>query len=313
MENRATFPDSLQVGLQAYYDDQYKRYEPMYTKIFNVINSTKAQEEWSGATGIKKLTDVGEGGSYPYTDELEDFKTVIAYHIFKAGIMVTEEEVSDDQYRDTQSRLSKLASAASRTRDHWAFSVLRNAFNTSFTSYGDAKPLASTSHTRLDGGTARSNASSTSIPLNETNLETGMLAMDEVLDHQGELVGAMGTGVILVVPPALRKLSLEVVSSPLRSGLDTNDLNYYALGDIDIMVCPWISALAGGSDTAWYLIRKGNTTLHFVSRSEPTSRMDVDDETDNLKFKVKDKFGYGFTDPVSQIWASQGTDAAYSS
>lgn len=312
MENRATFPDSLEVGLQAYYDDQYARYEPMHTKIFNLLNSTKAQEEFSGTTGIKKLTDVGEGGSYSYTDEIEDYKTTIAYHVYKAGIQVTEEELSDDQYRDTQSRLRKLAMAAARTRDHWAFSVFRNAFNTSYTSYGDGKPICSTSHTRLDGGTARSNASATSIPLSEANLETGLLALDEVLDHQGELVGGMGDGVILLVPPALRKLALEIVGSPLRSGIGTNDLNYYALGDIDVMVCPWISALAGGSDTAFFLVKKMNDALQFVSRVSPSTRVDVDDETDNVKFKVKDKFGFGWTDPVSRIWGSQGTEAAYS-
>lgn len=176
----------------------------------------------------------------------------------------------------------------------------------------DGEELASTSHDRLDGGTVRSNASSTGIILSEANLDTGMIAMDEALDHKGELV-AYSEGHILVVPRALKKKALEIVDSPLRSNGNNNDLNYYALGDIDVFVCPWISAAAGGSDTAWHLIRKGDSPLWFLNRERLNSRVDVDDETDARKFKARRRFSYGWTDPVTKSWHSAGDTLAFSS
>jgi len=314
METRANNPDSLAVGLMAYYDNELPRYQSMLSKVFTIMDSTKQKEEFSGSTGITKLVDVGENGTYPYEDELEDFKTILTHKTFKRAIAVSEEQKEDDQYRTPESRTRSLAKAASQTGDFNGFSAFRNAFTSTSTSYGDAEELCSTSHDRLDGGTVRSNASSTNIALSEANLETGLIAMDEALDHKGEVIGNMGRGVILMVPIALRKKALEIVGSPLRSGTANNDLNYYALGDIDVFVNPWIGVPAGGSDTSWFIVRKQNNAMKFIWRKRPVSRVDVDDETDALKFKVRARFSYGWTDPIGEIWGSQGTGTgSYSS
>lgn len=307
MELRSSFPDSLQVGLMHYYDDEYARYPQMYDRVFSSFTSTKNKEEISGSTGISKLDDVGENGAYTYEDELEDFKTSFVHRRYKKAIAISEDLADDDQYRSPESRIRKLASGAARTVDSTVFGVLRNAFTTTATSYGDGKPHCSTSHTRLDGGTARSNASATNVAISETSLETGTIAMDEALDHKGELMGNMGRGLILTVPIAKRKVSLEILKSPLRSGGNDNDLNYYSFGDWDLFVNPWIGASAGGSDTAFFLIRKENKSLKFFWRKPPMTRIDVDDETEAMKFKVRMRFSYGWCDPVGETWGSKGT------
>lgn len=303
----------MTVGLMAYFDDQYKRYEPMVGKVFEMMDSSKQREEFSGSTGISKLLEVGENGTYGYEDDLEDFRTILTHRTFKRGIQVSEEALDDDQYRTPQSRVRALARAASRTDDFNTFSVKRNGFTSTAQSYGDNEEHYSTSHDRVDGGTVRSNASSTGIVLAETALETASIAMDEALDHKGEVMGNMGRGNILEVPIALRKLSLEILGSPLRSGATTNDLNYYQLGDWDVFVNPWIGAVAGGSDTQWQVVRQDNTSLKFITRKPLTTKIVVDEETDATKFQARKRFSYGWIDPVGETWGSRGDLAAYSS
>ncbi len=315
MEARSNFPDSLKTGLLAYYDDEFNRYQPMYDKCFNVLGSTKQSEEFSGATGIGELVETAESGPYTYEDEIEDYKTILTHKTFKRGIQVTEEQAEDDQYRKPAARLTKLGYAAARTADSKAYSVFRNAFNTAYTSYGDGKPFLSTLHPRLDGGSVRSNASATNAALSETNLEVGMLAGDEVVDHKGQMISGIGRGWVLMIPPALRKKALEICKSPARSNTTDNDLNYYLeFGDLDIFVNPWISAAAGGSDTAWFLYRKGTNALKFIWRVKPTMFTDTDAETGALKLKCRARFSFGFLDPIGEVWGSKGTGTgSYSS
>lgn len=135
-ELRSGFPDSLEVDLMAYFEDELPRHPSLVDKIFNVKDSTKQKEELSGVTGISKLTDVGENGLYQYEDELEDFKTTLTHKTFKRGIQVSLEQLDDDQHRNQEGRIRALAKAAARTDDFNAFSVLRNAFTSTATSYG---------------------------------------------------------------------------------------------------------------------------------------------------------------------------------
>jgi len=300
--------------LIAYFDDAIDQFPLMINRVFNIRNSSKAFEEFSGATGISKLIDVGENGAYVYQDELEDYLTRLTPSTWKRGIQVSKEQNDDNQYRSAADRTKSLARALTRTLNSEAYSVFRNSFSTSYTSYGNAKPLISTLHPSLSGGSVRSNASATSIPLSEGNLETGLLAIREVLDHQGELQAHLEDRYILMVPPALEKLGFEMIKSQLKSNSQNNDVNYFeATGTFDLFINPWISALAGGSDTAWFLVKKSNRALQFLWRENPNYRIDTDDETDALKFKVRARWQKGWLNPIGEIWGSKGTNAAYAS
>ena len=100
--------------------------------------------------------------------------------------------------------------------------------------YGDAQPLCSVQHTRKDGGTAQSNASSTGITLSETNLETARLALMNQLDDRGKPMRVGTNKLILVVPPALEKTAVVATRGEKRSGTANNDINIY--DGINIMV-----------------------------------------------------------------------------
>lgn len=310
MANRAQWAESLAVGLHEWIDDAYKQVTPTYPLVFNVMTSDRAYEEDVTSTGLSKLAETQEGGPTQYEDPLFGFKTRYTHAGFKKGVKITKELFDDDQYRLFNDLATKLGRAAARTLDFEAFSVFRNGFTAANISYGDNKPLFSVTHTRADGGTAFSNASATSIPLNELNLNTGILDLRNQRDDRGELTAQADGKLLLLVPLALEKLAVEITQSQLKQDTANNDLNYYQ-GRIDVLATRWIGAtVASGSDKAWYLLVPEMHRLNIFMREPFATSDDYEFDADILKVKGRMRFSFGWSDYRS-TWGSQGDGSAY--
>jgi hypothetical protein len=308
---RANFGELLMPTLRKVYADENKQYQPYIDKVFNVSSMNKQTETDLDTTGVGYMTLTSESGPVTYTDPLQGYTTNYTTKEYKAGTKVSYELFRDDQYRVISNQFKNLARAAVRSPDKTGFSVFNNAFSTSSTSYGDAKPLCSVSHPRKDGGTAQSNASATSIALSEANLNTGLLGLREVKDNMGNLIDIASGNITLIIPPALEKTGMEITGSSLKSNTANNDLNYYK-GGINLLVNPWISARAGGSDTAWFLISQPDHKLNFMWREKPIFDKEQDFETDEYKFKVRGSWCYGWSGWTG-LWGSKGDGSAYAS
>lgn len=310
--NRSQWAESLAPGIRKWVDDAFNALPQLYPEIFHTDTSSRAYEEDEENTGIGYLEERTESSDTPYESMLQGYKTRYTHTLFKKGIKVSKEEYDDDQYRIFKRRSEKLGKAAKRTYDYQAMSVFRNAFNTAKTSYGDAKPLASTSHPRQDGGTSQSNASSTGIQLTDTNLETALLAAQQVVEHKGQIFSVFDGSYTILVPLALRKAARIIVGSDLKSGTANNDMNVYKDGSARVIATRWISALAGGLDTQWHLLDDENHMLNFFMREAYNLGEDYDFDTDTLKVKARTRFSYGWSTWFG-TWHSKGNLAAYSS
>lgn len=310
--NRALWAESLAPGIHEWVDDAFQQLPTLYDQVFHTDTSSRAYEEDMDSTGIGYLEEKGEGQNTPYEDPFQGYKTRYTHSTFKKGIKVTKEEYEDDLYRVFKNRSTKLGKATKRTYDYQAFSVFRNAFNTAKVSYGDLKPLCSTTHTRQDGGTSQSNASATGLQLTDTNLETALLAGQQVVDHKGQIFSVFDGKATLVVPLALRKTARIITLSTLRSGTANNDFNVYEDGTYPVIATRWISALAGGSDSAWFLLDPETHALNFFMR-EAFNLMDTYDfDPDVLKVKARTRFSFGWSTWFG-VWGSKGDLGAYSS
>jgi len=310
---RAQWAEALAPGVRKWIDDAYQMPPTAFDKVFNVDTSTKAFEEDVDSTGIGYLEATGEQQPAPFEDPISGYVTRYTHVTYRKGIQISKELYDDDQTRIMKKRSAKLGAAGKRTPDFQAFSVFRNGFNTAFTSYGDAKPLFSTSHPRKDGGTSQSNASSTGIALTDDNLETGLLALRQTLDNKGNVITVGDTGeIILLVPLALEKKAARITESELVSGSANNDINIYK-GRITVIATRWISALvSGGSDTAWYLIDKGQSQLNFFWREMFNIDEDYETLTRTLIMIANQRFSFGWSD-WRGLWGSKGDTLSYSS
>ncbi len=300
---RSDFGDLLEPGFREIFDDRYKEVPQVMESIFHMNSSSKQDERDSAVTGFGQMQETAEGAPIDYEDPVQMFDTIYAHLKYTKVFKVSREMWEDDLYNVINKKPAALARSARRTRERQAAQVLNRAFNTSFPG-GDSKVLASTSHTRADGGTAQSNASSNGITLTEANLETGILAMRGQLDDKGQRIDVFPR--TLLVPIELRKTAHLIVDSPLRQGTADNDANIYKS---QFNIIDWI--YMDRNATHWFLIDNDQHQLNWFDRVKPEFKQDDAFDTDMALFKSRQRFSRGWSD-WRGVWASQGDGAAYS-
>jgi hypothetical protein len=173
--------------------------------------------------------------------------------------------------------------------------VLNNAF-TGGPTYGDGVVLCSTAHPLVSGGT-NSNRPTTGADLNETSLENAVIQIAAWTDERGLLIASKPSK--LVVPPALQFTATRLLETELRVSTADNDIN--ALKNN--------GSIPGGytinnflTDTnAWFLCTDvPNGMKHFI-RSPLSNSMDGDFDTGNVRYKSRERYSFGFSDPLGMF------------
>jgi hypothetical protein len=301
---RPNFGDLLAPGFRDIFDDRYEKIPQVFPQLFHVETSEKQAEKDSAVSGFGYFVETSEGGGLHYDDPYQMYDVTYTHKKYTKGFKVTEEMWEDDLYRIMNRKPAQLAVAAKRTAEYYAAQVFNNAFSTSYQG-GDAKPLCSVSHPRSDGGTAQSNASATGITLNEDNLNTGLLAVDSVLDDRGMKIASEAD--IILVPRALRKTASILVDSDGRPETADNDKNYYR--GLGLKVISWHYLT---SSTAWFLIDSSQHQLNWFWRIQAEFKQDNAFETGMALFKGRQRFSKGFSD-WRGVWGSKGDSSAYAS
>lgn len=265
---RPQWPDLLDPRFRKIYGDELKLIPQMGTSIFHMESSSRNIEKESSASGLSKLVVRSEGQAITYEDEIQGYDVTYTHTEKSLGTSVSNRLWEDDQFNVIKRKPRNLANAKIRTQEQ----IMADVFNYSFTAggggmstftSGDALALFSASHTREDGGAVQSNT--TTADLNESSLEVGLLAMAQALDHKGQLY--MSQADTLVVAPALEKEARILLNSTQRVGTANNDINPYQ-GVVKLVVWKFLSSVAGGSDTAWFLLDSSLHQLNFFDRSD---------------------------------------------
>lgn len=280
---RANFGDLLEPGMRKVFDDNFKEWEEQYSKILNVLSSTKKDETDTAVTGFGLLEEHSESEPLKYEDVLQGYDTTYTHKTYRKGFSISREMYEDDQYNVMKKKASALARSTRRTIEYYAASVINNAFTTVG---GDGAALSSASHPRSDGGTAQSNTGTGA--LTEATLTAAILAMRNQLDDKGMKIQVRPTH--LIVPPALENTARILLGSNLRSGTANNDMNPIK-GALEVIVYDWMT-----SSTAWFLMDKTQAELNFFWRTKPEFKQDESFDTDAALFKVRCRFSYGFSD-----------------
>ncbi len=299
---RGNFQDELDPAIRKIFFDRYDEEPQVMPMVFNMMTSDRDSEKLSATTGFGKLIQTSELGALDYEDPIKMYKTTITHLKYTKGFKVSQELVEDDQHNVISQMPRSLAKAVVYTTEYHGASVFNNGFSTSYTSYGDGKPLFSTSHTRADGGTAQSNANTSGVVFSETNLETGRLALEKALNDKGQIVNFKAD--TLLVPVELRKSAQIITESTMRPGTANNDVNVY---EGVFKVIPWRYLT---STTAWFLLDKSNHLVDWIWRVRPEFKSDFNFDADAALYKVRVRFGFGWAD-WRGAWGSKGDASSY--
>src|SRR3990167_2651819 len=233
------------------FDEQGELAQIVIPSFFKVRSDDGAQYNVSGLSGPGVLQKRTEEGAYDYSRRYKTYDTNFIHSTYSRGLEVSMEQLQDRDFDSVWDELKQLRKAADFWRQSAVFQPFNGAFVTTttvngvdLTRYGDGLALASTVHTRGDGGATKSNASSTSIPFNEANFETGLIALKKQLLDDGTPIRDLGR-ICIVGSTDIEKTMKIVTQSVLRSNTANNDINIYKDGSYDAVASHLLSSVTG--------------------------------------------------------------------
>ena len=299
--SRAQLLKELLPGLNALFGLEYAKYGEEHKEIYEVESSERSFEEETKLSGFSAAPVKNEGSAIAYDNAQEAWTARYNHETIAMGFSITEEAVEDNLYDSLSARYTKaLARGMAYTKQVKAATVLNNAFSSAVT-YGDGVSLCSTAHPLVSGGT-NSNRPAVAADLNETSLENAVIQIAAWTDERGLLIAAKPKK--LVVPPALMFVATRLLETEQRVGTSDNDVN--ALKNN--------GSIPGGytvnhflTDTnGWFLLTDvPNGLKHFV-RSPLQNSMDGDFDTGNVRYKARERYSFGVSDPLG-IYGSPGS------
>ena len=300
--SRAQLLKELLPGLNALFGLEYKRYGEEHKEVYETETSERSFEEETKLSGFSAAPVKNEGNSIAYDNAQEAWTARYTHETIALGFSLTEEAVEDNLYDTLSARYTKaLARAMAYTKQVKAANVLNNGFNAGG-SYngGDGVPLFSASHPLVTGGT-NSNIPSTPADLNETSLENAVIQIAAWTDERGLLIAAKPRK--LVVPPALQFVATRLLETELRVGTADNDVN--AIKNNGSIPEGYAINHFLTDTNAWFLTTDvPNGMKHFV-RSPLGTSMDGDFDTGNVRYKARERYSFGWSDPLG-MYGSAG-------
>ena len=297
--SRAQLLKELLPGLNALFGLEYAKYGDEAAEIFETESSDRSFEEETKLSGFSAAPVKGEGSAISYDNAQEAWTARYTHETVAMGFSLTEEAIEDNLYDSLSSRYTKaLARAMAYTKQVKGAAILNNAFSGS--TYGDGKTLCATDHPLVSGGT-NSNRPAVAADLNETSLEAAVIQIAGWTDERGLLIAAKPSK--LVIPPALQFVATRLLDTELRVSTADNDINAIRNN----------GSIPGGytvnnylTDTnAWFLMTDvPNGLKHFV-RSPMQTSMDADFDTGNSRYKARERYSFGVSDPLG-IFGSPG-------
>ncbi len=302
--SRAQLLKELLPGLNALFGLEYAKYGEEHKEIYETESSERSFEEETKLSGFSAAPVKNEGSAISYDNAQEAWTTRYNHETIALGFSITEEAVEDNLYDSLSARYTKaLARAMAYTKQVKAAAVLNNGFTNSAVYYGgDGVPLFSTAHPLISGGT-NSNTPSTQADLNETSLEAAVIQIAAWTDERGLLIA--GKPRKLIVPPALQFTATRLLETSLRVGTADNDIN--ALKNNGSIPEGYTVNNYLTDTNAWFLCTDvPNGLKHFI-RSPLENKMDGDFDTGNVRYKARERYSFGWSDPLGMFGSSGST------
>jgi hypothetical protein len=300
--SRAQLLKELLPGLNALFGLEYARYGEEHKEIYETETSERSFEEETKLSGFTAAPVKNEGSAIAYDNAQEAWTARYNHETIAQGFSITEEAIEDNLYDSLSARYTKaLARSMAYTKQVKSAAILNNGFTNSQQYYGgDGVPLFSASHPLVNGG-FNSNVPTTPADLNETSLENAVIQIAAWTDERGLLIAARPRK--LIVPPSLQFVATRLLETSLRVGTNDNDIN--AIKNNGSIPEGYTINHFLTDTNAWFLTTDvPNGMKHFI-RSPLDTKMDGDFDTGNVRYKARERYSFGWSDPLS-MFASQG-------
>jgi hypothetical protein len=289
---RSQLVKELEPGLNALFGLEYNRYDNEHAEIYATESSDRAFEEEVMLSGFAGAPVKQEGAMVVFDQANEAFTARYSHETIALAFAITEEAIEDNLYDKLAGRYTRaLARSMSNTKQVKAAAVLNRAQVTTATG-GDGVPLIANNHPLALGGTF-SNVLAVAADLNETSLEQSLIDIAGFVDERGLKIALSGRK--MIIPKELQFTAERIMKSPLRSGTADNDIN--AIMNMGMVPEGYrVNHFLTDTDSFFLLTDVPNGLKHFV-RSPIKTAMEGDFDTGNVRFKARERYSFGFSDP----------------
>ena len=297
--SRAQLLKELVPGLNALFGLEYKQYPQEWSDVFMTETSDRAFEEELKESGFGLARTKSEGMGITYDNAQEVWVQRYTHQTVALGFAITEEAMEDNLYDSLATRYTKaLARSMAHTKEFTAVAILNNGFTTY--NSGDAVTLFNTAHPTVAGNT-NANTPTTQIDLNETAIESMFIQIAGWVDERGLLLAALPRK--LVIPSNLTFSAERLLKSKYRVATADNDVSAM----LEVGVFPeGYTVNHRLTDTRQWIVTTDvpNGAKHFERVPLKTST-EGDFETGNMKYKARERYSFGVSDPLG-LWSSSG-------
>jgi phage major head subunit gpT-like protein len=283
MDINTTTIDAIYQNLRKDFEDGINEAKPIADPLFKVVPSTSNANAYSWLAHIPGFREWFKGESRVLRN-VETLDYTVANRKFEDSIVISEDEVKDNQLSQFSTISSEMGTVGRLVWDEIVFSLFNNGFTTTLTY--DSKTWFANDHT-VGIGTIDNLATAA---LSETSLKAAITAMMNYKVQPDKLSTARplnpSQDLILLVPPALNFTAKALVENEKDAGGADNELYKAA----KIMVSSWLT-----SSTAWFLLNvaggqkpvylQDRESLKLINKNPMTS--DYSLMTDNLLFTGK--------------------------
>ena len=291
--SRAQLLKELLPGLNALFGLEYARYGEEHKEIYETEKSERSFEEETKLSGFSAAPVKAEGTALSYDNAQEAFTARYNHETIALGFSITEEAIEDNLYDSLSARYTKgLARAMAYTKQVKAANVLNNAYNAAYPG-GDGVSLLNSAHPLVNGGT-NANTPTTAADLNETSLENAVIQIAAWTDERGLLIAARPKK--LIVPPALMFVATRLLETELRVGTNNNDIN--AIKNNGAVPEGYTVNHFLTATNAWFLTTDVPNGLKHFERTPLQNSMDGDFDTGNVRYKSRERYSFGWSDPL---------------
>jgi hypothetical protein len=290
--SRQQLAKELEPGLNALFGLEYKNYENQHAEIFDTENSDRAFEEEVMLSGFDKANVKAEGSAVAYDNAQETFTARYQHETIALAFAITEEAIEDNLYDKISTRYTKaLARSMAQTKQVKAATILDNAFTAGASAGGDGKALLATDHPTIAG--TFSNELATSADLSETSLEQACIDIAKMTDERGLKIAAKGQK--LIIHSSQQFIAERIMKSANRVGTADNDIN--ALASKGMIPQGYVVNNFLSDDDAFFIKTDVPNGLKHMVRAPIKTAMEGDFETGNVRYKARERYSFGFSDP----------------
>lgn len=293
--NLAAIRDLLLPGLMSV-GGKYKTWPNRWSKVYTTKKS-KMTFERNAQMRFLGLGQIKEEGQPTFFDNNAGERWMYVQEHFEVslGYAITSKTIEDNLY-ESQFEPSNLGLNRSFAITKEIFGA--NVFNNGTTvggsgiTGGDGVALFSTAHP-YDNGTW-ANLPTNQIDLSETALLNAAITINSTFVDEAGLLADVKAKTVMI-PPALEPVLARLVKTELRPGTNNNDINVIPIvaGGIDsYFVNPYLT-----SNFGWFVLTDVEAAFLYLDRIPYETSMWVDNSTDNLLVKGRERYSFGYREP----------------